>query len=300
MPNDKVKYFKSYEVINNKIIYIKDKDLIGFESANIHSFTFKLYGMKKFGIANNFIYMEDDFFIGKFLNKKDFFYYDEKKQKVLPYITTKNFEYFNATEVLNRYFDLYEKMPLIHPHSYDGWWFSIYSTNKYFMERYSCPIINTNYTHNTFPENIEELREIFEEIKYYKYINKTLFSNERNILTLNQPQFWNLYQLNIKHQKVNSIPYKYISIENLKKSNLDLHLFVINTGGNHIPSIQQYKIEKKIMQKRFSIPTIFEIRENNSLKNQIIHQRVIFACIYIFIKLSLLKLIKLIDKYLIF
>ena len=73
MPNEKVKFLKSFEEINNKIIYIKDKDFLGFDSANIHAFTFKLYFLRNFGVSNNFIYMEDDFFIGKSLKKTDFF-----------------------------------------------------------------------------------------------------------------------------------------------------------------------------------------------------------------------------------
>ena len=73
MPNEKVKYFKPRRQIKEKIIYIKDKDLLGYDSANIHAFTFNLFKMKKFGISTNFIYMEDDFFIGKPLKKSDFF-----------------------------------------------------------------------------------------------------------------------------------------------------------------------------------------------------------------------------------
>ena len=67
MPNEKVKYLKNIEEIKEKIIYIKDKDLLGYDTANIHAFTFNLYKMEKYGISNNFIYMEDDFFIGYML-----------------------------------------------------------------------------------------------------------------------------------------------------------------------------------------------------------------------------------------
>ena len=41
MPNDKVKFLKSIDEINEKIIYINDKEFLGFDSANIFSFTFK-------------------------------------------------------------------------------------------------------------------------------------------------------------------------------------------------------------------------------------------------------------------
>jgi hypothetical protein len=74
MPNEKVRYFKNQSEISEKIKYIKDKNLIGFDSANIYSFLFKLFEMEKFGLSKNFIYMDDDYFIGKPLNKSDFFY----------------------------------------------------------------------------------------------------------------------------------------------------------------------------------------------------------------------------------
>ena len=52
---------------------MKDKDLIGFERANIYAFTFNLFRFEKFCVTENFIYMDDDFFIGKNLNKSNFF-----------------------------------------------------------------------------------------------------------------------------------------------------------------------------------------------------------------------------------
>jgi hypothetical protein len=289
MPNKKVKFFKSIEDINYKIIYIKDKDLLGFDSANIHSFTFKLYDLEKFGISKNFIYMEDDFFIGKPLNKSDFFYYDEIKRKVVPYLLTKYFQEMNQSSILAQYYNLLEKKNFIHPHSKDGWWFSIYNTNKYFIERYKLPLINTNFTHNAIAENIDDLKEIYEEIQDYKYINETLYSKERHILSLNQPYFYNLYQLNIKKKKVHTISYKYISIESIKLVNLDIPLFVLNTGGNHIPTKQQYKIQKKIMEKRFAFSTKFEIINKDLGKMNVI-KKVFLLYLDLFIIFTIVKL----------
>ena len=100
MPNEEVKFLKNINEINEKIIYIKDKDFLGYDSANIHSFTFNLYKMKKFGISQNFIYMEDDFFVGKALKKKDFFYYDEEEKSIVPYILTFFFSVINKTDLL--------------------------------------------------------------------------------------------------------------------------------------------------------------------------------------------------------
>ena len=283
MPNKKVKYFKSQDEIKEKIIYVNDKDFLGYDSANIFAFTFNLYKMEKFGISKNFIYMEDDFFIGKPLKKTDFFYYDEKEKKVVPYLLTYNFNLMNKTFILEDYYSRIKKRDLYHPHSGEGWWLSIRSTDKFFLEKYNnITIINTVFTHNAIAENIEDLKEIFYEIQDYKYIKETLYSKERNILTLNQPHFVNLYQLNIKHKKINSIPYKYIAVESLNKESLDIELFVINTGGNHIPTKRQFKLQKKIMEKRFPIPTKYEIPINTKKINLL---EIILVLVFSFIKL---------------
>ena len=180
MPNDKVRFLKSKEDIINKIIYIKDKDFLGFDSANIFAFTFNLYNLEKFGVSKNFIYMEDDFFIGKPLRKNDFFYYDKKDNKIYPYIITKYFYKLNVSEVIIEYNNLFKKKDSFHPHSSFGWWLSIYSTNKYFIEHYNCTLndknyINTSFTHNAIPENIDDLKEIYREIQNYRYIKFFIF-----------------------------------------------------------------------------------------------------------------------------
>ena len=285
MPNEKVRFLKSKEEIKNKIIYIKDKDFLGFESANIHSFTFQLYKLEKFGVSKNFIYMEDDFFIGKPLKKSDFFYYDKNKKKVLPYLLTKYFQELYEIDILNEYYKLFNNKDNIHPHSYDGWWLSIYCTDKYFAEKYNKSFINTNFTHNAIAENIDELKVIFDEIKDYEFLNETLFSKERYILTLNQPHFLNLYQLNINHKKIHTLSYKYFSIEKINKKNLNMPLFVINIGGNHIPTKRQIKIEKKIMEKKFPFQTEYEIIHYKSNIKKFIQ-----LILIIFIFLSIVKI----------
>ena len=100
----------------------------------------------------------------------------------------------------------------------------------------------------------------------FQKINETLFSKERHILKINQQQFVNLYQLNIKHKKVHSIPYTYIPIEEINILNLDVDLFVINTGGDNIPTNEQYQIAKKIMKERFPKATKYEIINDDNNK----------------------------------
>ena len=104
----------------------------------------------------------------------------------------------NKTKIYDEYENLLKFKDKIFPHSSDGWWLSIYSTDKYFIEKYQLQLINTLFIHNAIVENIDDLKEIFDEIKDYEFINETLFSKERHILTLNQPHFLNLY---IKYKK---------------------------------------------------------------------------------------------------
>ena len=297
MPNEKVKYLKSYEEINEKIIYINDRDFLGFDSANIFSFTFNLYKLKNFGVSRNFIYIEDDFFIGKHLKKSDFFYYDIHEKKISPFLLTMFFNELNKTRIINNYYNLYKQKDSIHPHSNIGWWFSIYSTDKYFFEKYNnLNLINTNFTHNAISKNLDNLREIYEEIKDYDYFNETIYSKERHILTLNQPHFFNLYQLNINHKKVRTINYKYVEIEKIKKYNFKDPLFVLNTGGNHIPLNRQNKIQQKVMNKRFFIYTKYEII-NEKNKDFIIIKNILVKAINIFIIMFLTKIIIIFEVY---
>ena len=273
MPNIKVKYFKELEIIEDKIKYINDKELLGYDSANIHAFTFQLFKLEKFGLSKNFIYMEDDFFIGDYLKKNDFFYYSPIKKKVFPFLIQKYFYTINETKLKINEDEILNIKEQIHPHSGKGWFFSIYNTESYFSNKYTKirPIISTPFTHCARGENIEYMKEIFNDIKNYSYINETLYSKERHIFSLNQPQYNYLFKLNIKKCYNRYIKYSYIKVENLNQENLKIPLFVINTGGNHEPSKRQNMLERKIMKKRFpfkiNYELLFEIKDQRNIEN---------------------------------
>lgn len=163
------------------------------------------------------------------------------------------------------------------------------------IEKYNFQLINTNFTHNAISENLDDLKEIYKEIKEYAYFNETIYSKERHILSLNQPHFTNLYQLNIKHKKVNSINNKYIEMENIKNYNLKSPLFVINTCGNHIPLNRQNKIQKRVMNKRFYLKTKYEIINNDKIYDNLIKILFIEAVNFLAI-FSLIKIFTLFDK----
>ena len=62
MLNEKVRYLKNYNLIKDKIVYVKDKDILGYDSSNDRAFQFRYWKLKEFGLSNNFIAMDDDYF----------------------------------------------------------------------------------------------------------------------------------------------------------------------------------------------------------------------------------------------
>ena len=79
LPNEKVRFLRNISDISEKIVYVHDKDILGHDSANIHAFQYRIWKLREFGLSENFISMDDDYFIGKPLNKSDLFYVEDKK-----------------------------------------------------------------------------------------------------------------------------------------------------------------------------------------------------------------------------
>ena len=46
MPNKKVQFFKDYNLINDKIVYVNDKEFLGYDSSNSHAFQFRFWKMQ--------------------------------------------------------------------------------------------------------------------------------------------------------------------------------------------------------------------------------------------------------------
>ena len=168
MPNDKVKYFKSNEEIKEKIIYIKDKELIGFDSASSTVFEFNLWRLKNFGVTQNFIYFNDDYFVGKPLKKSDFFY--QYNGKVVSYaigindnisrIDIEKYHQNNYNEIIKR--------KEIKQDSIE-YFFQINNTRLFIYKLFgdSAKIIKNN--HNALGDNLLESEEIYNIIlnKYH-------------------------------------------------------------------------------------------------------------------------------------
>ena len=268
MPNEKVRYFKPIEEIRNKIVYVKDKDLIGFDSANIAVFLFNLHNMEKFGISQNFILIDDDCFFGKPINKTQFFYYDEENKKVVPSVVTDDPCQLIKKNLLNEYNKLYNKRSSIKPHTFNQWKLSQLASYKLILDNFQEPLTIAGFTHNAVPVNIEDLREIHELIvNKYQYAKEFLYSKERIIHDLQAQSFFNTYGLTIKKRKLNSIPYAYFDIAFLKDKKFDIELFVLNTSGDRKYTSSVKNNVKTILENKYSIPTPFEIETKQSCDN---------------------------------
>ena len=274
MPNEKVKYFKSKDEICDKIVYVKDKDLIGFDSANIVVFLFNLYKMKEFGLSENFIYMDDDYFIGKPINKNEFFY--EDKGEVFPALITADYYEINKEEIQTILKQILSSKRNLGAHSEKVFlatqirallfMYDIFGNDDI---RYNKKLIEPAFTHNAIPMKISDIKEI-RDLVFDKYDKgkEMLFSKERSI---NDLQFQSLYMAYVKNKydrKVSIIHsefYDLFQAENIiENKNEKIKLFVINTSSRNYKDILFLK-EKQILYKLFPERTIYEKGKNNEL-----------------------------------
>ena len=235
MPNEKVKYFKEPEEIKDKIIYVKDKDLIGFDSSSSIVFQFNLWRMKEFGLSENFILMDDDCFIGNPLKKSNFFY--EEKGKVYPALITGDYYELSKSHLEKVLKTLLESKKAKGAHSANG--FSImhrstllflYSIFGDDIERNGHPLIEASFTHNAIPVKQSHIKEIYDNIvKFYPYAKETLEAKERDIKSLQPQTLYMSYVKNKYDQRVKIVTSRFFDLVQFK-GKVNSGLFVINTS----------------------------------------------------------------------
>ena len=262
MPNEKVRYLKEPNEIKEKIVYVKDKDLIGFDSSSSLVFQFRYWKMKEFNISDNFLALDDDCFIGKPLKKTDFFYV--KNKTVVPLIINSELLAFKKAEVKN---NIYHFKRIIskskQEQGFNEFQYSKQLTYSFIMDILSRnKIIVPKFTHNAIPINANEIKEIYDLIEKSKFNITTLYSTYRHINSLQFQTFYLSYTFVKYQKKVHNIPHKLIRFRNSLYSSFDCALFCINTNANPNSELSK-QLFIIMMENLFPKQTPYEINENS-------------------------------------
>ena len=260
MPNAKVKYFKDYELISDKIVYVNDKEFLGFDSSNSCTFQFNLWNLAKFNASQNIILMDDDYFIGKPLLKSDFFYVENGK--VLPSIVATIYnEETNNSIIKNYNYNRDYARRTNGTQTPEEFWYTVYNTYSFIYKKLNKTLIAPRFTHNAIPCNLNDVKEIYNLINNSEYRNTTLTSIFRGIETLQFQSFYMTYIFNKYHRKVSPISHKFIELNSaITEMYDDYSLFCINTGSKKYSQLS-YDFLRITLEKNFPEPSPYEIIE---------------------------------------
>jgi hypothetical protein len=263
MPNNKVRFFKDYSKINEKIVYVKDKDILGYESSNSLAFQFRFWKLSDFGISNNFIAMDDDYFIGMPLNKTNFFCVINGEVK--PAIITSKFERIHilgAEQKIKQYKKMIKRIKM--EQTSQIFRYSLYLTYLYILKLFGEPLYLPVHTHNAIPVNLKELQEIYGIIYQSNYKYSTLDSLYRAVDNIQFQTFVMCYIFLKYKRKVKSISYKLINNKDSIISKYNYSLFCINTGSMNYNN-NSFMITKIVMNYLFPNPSPYELINNENM-----------------------------------
>ena len=261
MPNEKVRFLKDYNLIKEKIIYVKDKDFLGYDSSNYNAFLFRYWKMKNFGISDNIIVMDDDCFFNNKLKKTDFFHV--QKGKVVPTIITSNFLKINHKYALDNY-EFYEKRVKNNKEEQgdDEFNYSKFLTFEFILKTFNISLNESifipKFTHNAIPVNLNDVKEIYDLAYKSKHRYNTLDCLYRISGYLQFQMLILSYTFLRYHRKVKNIPNNFILINDSISTTYKLSLFCINKGPGEYTFLNFYK-EKIALEYLFPNPSPYEL-----------------------------------------
>ena len=277
MPNEKVRFFKPPEEIKDKIVYVQDKDLIGFDSASSPVFQFNLWQMKKFGLSENFILMDDDYFIGKPLKKSNFFY--EEKGQIYPALITNDYYELSKNKLKKDLEPFFANITNINPHNENGFSFMQENSLLFLYDilgddniRHGQPLIEPSFTHNAIPVKQSDIKEIYHYIeKLYPHKDDTLRAKEREIFSLQPQTIFMGYARNKYDRRVKVISSYFFDLKQFKGI-VNSDLFVINVSNKKY-SNSYFTKEIEYLEKLYPEKTPYELglryykKKNNNNNN---------------------------------
>lgn len=270
MPNENVSFINKEKDVENRIVYIKDKDLIGFDSSSSTTFEHNgLHRLDEFGVSEYFLYMNDDYFIGKPLRKEDFFYYSMEEKRVVPYVSylKEGISRTNYYKMLYFYYIYKDHFKEPCSHSHLDYLYQNVNTYmllyKYFKRRnILIPDSIKKTWHNTVPFSITDLKELHNFVKEnYEFSDVTFNSICRSNKQLTHEPLYAYYFLNKYNRKRLNFRSMYINIRfvyfNYQRF---FKLFCLNTVYNKITN--KHHLNTRIyMMSTFPNRTSFEIPE---------------------------------------
>jgi hypothetical protein len=255
MPHKKVKYFKDYNIIKDRIIYVLDKDIYGSDNFNWLTFKFRYWKLKNYGISDNFIAMDYNYFINKPLQKSDFFYVVDGK--VVPAIITSKF--IEVKDISNGNLKQDLKLSVYKICTRDINILtrnSIYQTYLYISQLFKEAVFVPSHTFNAIPLNVKELEEIYDLIYKSEYRFNTLYSMFQQEKSIQFQAFVLSYSFLKYKRKVKSIPTKAIKNINPIFNNYNFSLFSLFTDSRDIMFLKKTKIALEYL---FQEPSPYEI-----------------------------------------
>ena len=276
MPNDEVAFLKDISEIGDKIVYIKDKDFLGFDSCKSEAFQWILWKLKQYGCSNNIVYLDDDCFIGSSMEKSDFFYEDENG-KIVPYVLfdrnkISKSDKQSVNNILNKYRnevnskdEKAQNTKLFRAQLYSGYslLFDILKKNEL--------LISGSTLHNAKPINLDELEFLYNTLdKNYEFKDQALRGKFRSKYDIPSKPFYDFYYLNAESRKINyNVNYACFTLKSrniIKKiKNNKYKLFCINNAGDHEYSYKDKLYVKNVMEKLFPEKTIYEKNDNDEI-----------------------------------